>query len=45
MKAVILFKSIAAVPTMIIFKDGVPIENLFGFMPEQNITNRVNTYL
>ena len=36
---------IAAVPTMIIFKDGVPVENLAGFMPEQNITNKVNVYL
>jgi len=36
---------IAAVPTMIIFKDGVPVENLAGFMPEQNITNKVNTHL
>ena len=31
---------ISAVPTMIIFKDGVPVENLAGFMPEQNITNK-----
>jgi thioredoxin 1 len=36
---------ISAVPTMIIFKDGVPVENLAGFMPEQNITNKVNAYL
>ena len=36
---------IAAVPTMIIFKDGVPVENLAGFMPAQNITNKVNEHL
>lgn len=36
---------IFAVPTMIIFKDGVPVENLAGFMPEQNITNKVKAYL
>jgi thioredoxin 1 len=36
---------ISAVPTMIIFKDGVPVENLAGFMPEQNITSKVNAYL
>ena len=36
---------ISAVPTMIIFKDGVPVENLAGFMPAQNITNKVNAYL
>jgi thioredoxin 1 len=37
--------SISAVPTMIIFKDGVPVENLAGFMPEQNITTKVNAHL
>ncbi|HEY5523993.1 MAG TPA: thioredoxin [Clostridium sp.] len=36
---------ISAVPTMIIFKDGAPVENLSGFMPEQNITNKVNAHL
>jgi len=36
---------ISAVPTMIIFKDGVPVENLAGFMPEQNITNKVNAHI
>ncbi|SFD00115.1 thioredoxin [Clostridium uliginosum] len=36
---------IAAVPTMIIFKDGVPVENLAGFMPEQNIVSKVKAYL
>lgn len=36
---------ISAVPTMIIFKDGVPVENLAGFMPEQNITKKVNAHL
>jgi len=36
---------ISAVPTMIIFKDGIPVENLSVFMPEQNITNKVNAYL
>lgn len=36
---------ISAVPTMIIFKDGVPVDQLAGFMPEQNIINKVNAYL
>lgn len=36
---------ISAVPTMIIFKDGVPVEQLTGFMPEQNIINKVNAHL
>ncbi|EKQ50859.1 MULTISPECIES: thioredoxin [unclassified Clostridium] len=37
--------NIATVPTMIIFKDGIQMENLAGFMPEQNITNKVKSYL
>jgi thioredoxin 1 len=36
---------IAAVPTMIIFKDGVPVENLPGFMPKENIANKVKAHL
>lgn len=36
---------IAAVPTMIIFKDGVPVENLAGFMPQGNITSKVKSHL
>lgn len=36
---------ISAVPTMIIFKDGVPVENLAGFMPRENITNKLKVYL
>lgn len=37
--------NIAAIPTIIIFKDGVPVENLAGFMPGQSITNMVRLYL
>jgi thioredoxin 1 len=36
---------VSAVPTMIIFKDGVPVENLTGFMPKENITKKVKAYL
>ncbi|OOP74337.1 thioredoxin [Clostridium beijerinckii] len=36
---------ISAVPTMIVFKDGKPVENLPGFMPKQNILSKVNAYL
>ncbi|MFW2487845.1 thioredoxin [Clostridium chromiireducens] len=36
---------IAAVPTMIIFKDGVPVENLAGFMPRENISRKVKSHL
>ncbi len=36
---------VAAVPMMIIFKDGHPVENLAGFMPKENITNKVKSHL
>lgn len=36
---------IAAVPTMIIFKDGIPVENLAGFMPKENIATKVKAHL
>lgn len=36
---------ISAIPTMIIFKNGIPVENLTGFMPEQNITNKLKAYI
>jgi len=36
---------IYAVPTMIVFKDGKPVENLAGFMPKQNILNKINAHL
>ena len=36
---------ISAVPTMIIFKDGTPVENLAGFMPKDNIIDKVNAHL
>jgi thioredoxin 1 len=32
---------VSSVPTMIIFKDGTPVEKLMGFMPKENIINRV----
>lgn len=37
--------NIATIPTMIIFKDGVLVENLTGFMPEQRIASIVRAYL
>lgn len=37
--------NIATIPTMIIFKDGVLVENLTGFMPEQRIARIVRAYL
>lgn len=37
--------NIAAIPTMIIFKNGVPVESIYGFRPEQSITNIMRSYL
>lgn len=34
-----------SIPTMIIFKDGKAVENLTGFMPKENITNKLKAYL
>lgn len=37
--------NISAVPTMIIFKDGRPVESLAGFMPKEIISNKVEAHL
>ncbi|NFG23957.1 thioredoxin [Clostridium botulinum] len=34
-----------SIPTMIIFKDGKAVENLAGFMPKENITNKLKAHL
>ncbi|NFS10553.1 thioredoxin [Clostridium botulinum] len=34
-----------SIPTMIIFKDGKAVENLTGFMPKENITNKLKAHL
>ncbi|MCC0632220.1 MULTISPECIES: thioredoxin [unclassified Clostridioides] len=37
--------SVSTVPTMIIFKDGEPVETLIGFMPKNKIEMKVKSYL
>ena len=36
---------ISTVPTMIIFKDGKPVESLVGFMPKESIVQKVKSHL
>ena len=36
---------VSTVPTMIIFKDGKPVETLIGFMPKNKIEMQVKSYL
>ena len=35
---------ISTVPTMIIFKDGKPVESLVGFMPKESIVQKVSLH-
>ena len=37
--------NVSTVPTMIIFKDGKPVETLIGFMPKNKIEMQVKSYL
>ncbi|EML9212432.1 thioredoxin [Clostridioides difficile] len=37
--------NVSTVPTMIIFKDGKPVETLIGFMPKNKIETQVKSYL
>lgn len=37
--------NISTVPTMMIFKDGIPVESLVGFMPKEKIKAKVKAYL
>ena len=36
---------ITTVPTMMIFKDGKPVETLVGFMPKESIVQKVKSHL
>ena len=36
---------ISTVPTMMIFKDGKPVETLVGFMPKESIVQKVKSHL
>ena len=37
--------NISTVPTMMIFKDGKPVESLVGFMPKEAIKSKVKSHL
>ncbi|MBO3442929.1 MULTISPECIES: thioredoxin [Clostridia] len=37
--------NISTVPTMMIFKDGKPVESLVGFMPKEKIKAKVQSHL
>lgn len=37
--------NISTVPTMMIFKDGKPVESLVGFMPKEAIESKVKSHL
>ncbi len=33
---------VSTVPTMLIFKDGKPVDRLIGFMPKENLKTKLN---
>ncbi|MGL5348439.1 MAG: thioredoxin [Peptostreptococcaceae bacterium] len=37
--------NISTVPTMMIFKDGKPVESLVGFMPKEKIKAKIKSHL
>jgi thioredoxin 1 len=37
--------NVSTVPTVMIFKDGKPVEILVGFMPKESLISKVNNYL
>ncbi len=37
--------NVSSVPTMIVFKDGKPVETLVGFMPKESLLSKVKAYL
>lgn len=37
--------NITSVPTMMIFKNGKPVDTIMGFVPKQNIENKLRMYL
>ena len=37
--------NISSVPTLMIFKDGKPVESLVGFVPKQKILSKIKPYL
>ena len=37
--------NVSTVPTMLIFKDGKPVDRLIGFMPKENLKNKIESYM
>ena len=37
--------SVSTVPTIIIFRNGEPIERLVGFMPKENLLSKIRDYI
>ena len=37
--------SVSTVPTIIIFRNGEPIERLVGFMPKENLLSKIREYI
>ena len=37
--------SVSTVPTVMIFKDGKPVETMVGFMPKEKLISKINAHL
>ena len=37
--------SVSTVPTIIIFRNGEPVERLVGFMPKENLLSKIREYI
>ena len=37
--------SVSTVPTVMIFKDGKPVETIVGFMPKESLISKINGHL
>lgn len=37
--------SVSTVPTIIIFRNGEPVERLVGFMPKENLASKIREYI
>lgn len=37
--------SVSTVPTVIVFRNGEPIERLVGFMPKENLASKIKEYI
>ena len=36
---------VMSIPTMILFKDGAPVERLMGYMPKERLMNKIKPHL